>query len=90
MADLLSIIVLIRLGIWANGVPAGNQGNFGLLSFALLATLLRKLFFLHLLIAQSRQSASNLLDLVAGKVLGKLLCKFLQEDYIVCLLRVVA
>lgn len=70
-------------------VLARNQCNFGFLSLALLTTLLSQLLLLHLLVAQSRQGAGNLFDLIARKILGKLLRKFLQENCVLSLLGVV-
>lgn len=87
--DSLSEIIVISVDIGCSRcVSAGNQCNLGLLSLALLATLLGELFLLHLLVAQGSQRAGNLLDLVAGKVLGKLLGEFLQEDNVLGFLRV--
>lgn len=58
-------------------VSAGDERNLGLLGFALLASLVGRLLLLHLLVAQCRQGARNLLDLIAWEVLSQLLCELL-------------
>lgn len=85
--DLLSEIVVIGIDICNSGnIAVCNESGLCLLSLALLASLLRKLLLLHLLIAQSSQAASNLLDLITWEILGQLLCEILEEDGVVSLL----
>lgn len=67
---------------------AGDEGGFGLGGLGLLATLLRSLLFLHLLIAETSQSAGDLLHLFARHLLCQVLRKFFEEEAVVSLLGV--
>jgi hypothetical protein len=88
--NLLSEVVIIGIDISGGcGISAGDQRNLCLLCLALLASLIGGLLLLHLLIAQSSESTSDLLDLVTWKVLCKLLCKLLHEENVVGFLRIV-
>lgn len=61
---------IVIVGADISGVgTVGDQRGLGLGSLGLLASLVRSFLLLHLLVAQGSQSAGNLLDLVAGKVL---------------------
>lgn len=80
---------IIVVGIHVVGVSTGgNQGRLGLGSLCLLARLVGSLLLLHLLVANTGEVASNLLDAVAGKLLGELLGKLLQEEAVLALLGV--
>jgi hypothetical protein len=86
----LSEVIIISVDISSRrNIPVRNQSGLRLLSLALLASLLSGLLLLHLLVAQGSQRASNLLDLIARKVLGQLLGELLQEDHVLSLLGVV-
>ena len=87
-SDLLAkgILILIRVHVGrATAVDTGKRG-LGLGGLGLLAALVGRLLLLHLLVAERRHGAGNLLDLVAGEVLGQLLGKLLQEQRVVRLL----
>ena len=68
-----------------NGTATANtsERGLGLGSLTLLAALLGSLLLLELLVAESRQGAGNLLDLVALEVLGELLGELLEEEGVV-------
>lgn len=92
-ANLLSesIIIISVVGL-SNGTTTTNTSERGLClgSLALLATLFGSLLLLKLLVAESSQGASNLLDLVALEVLGELLGELLEEEGVVRLGRELA
>jgi len=69
-------------------ISGGRQRNLRLCRLGLLATLLRRLFFLQLLVRKRGQRTRDLLDLVARQLLGDLLDEILQEDGILRFLRV--
>lgn len=82
--DLLSKVVIVGIHISrASDIPARRKRDLVLRRLRLLPPSLRRLLLLHLLIAQRRQAARNLLDLVRRQVLGELLGELLQEDDIV-------
>jgi hypothetical protein len=64
----------------------GNNGDLSLSSLGLLAAAHGSLLLLHLLIAESCESAGNLLDLVARQLLCQLLGELLEEERVVSLL----
>jgi hypothetical protein len=80
--------VIVRAGIGNGPAAHTDKCGLGLRSLGFLTALLSGLLFLHLLVAQGRQGAGDLLDLVTGKILGKLFGKLLQEESIVRFLRV--
>lgn len=87
--DLLSEVVVVDVRVGGHGnVAARAERDLGLLRLGLLAALLGRLLLLQLLVAEGRQAAGDLLDLVRRQVLGELLRELLQEDDVVRLARV--
>lgn len=86
-SHLLSEVILVRARVrHAARPPNAGERRLGLGGLALLAALLGRLLLLHLLVAERRQGAGNLLDLVAGQLLGELLAELLEEKAVVRLL----
>lgn len=85
-------ILLVGVVSLSHGTTTANtsERGLGLGSLALFATLLGSLLLLELLVAESSQGASNLLDLVALEVLGELLGELLEEEGVVRLGRELA
>jgi hypothetical protein len=87
---LAKVVLVVGRGVGPGAdVARGVQAGLCLCGLCLLASLLRGLLLLHLLVAERRQTAGNLLDLVAGQVPGDALDKLLQEQRVLALLGVV-
>ena len=70
---LLQTIIVVRHIRLVSDVAIRTQSRLGLSSLCLLASLVRLLLFLHLLIADSSQTTRDLLHLIAIQVLNDLL-----------------
>lgn len=87
MVDLLAKGIVV--GVHVRVAVARHDGrDLGLGRLALLAAALSSLLLLHLLVTEGGQRTGDLLDLVAGHLLGELLRKLLEEERVVRLLRV--
>jgi len=89
--NLLAKVIIVRVCIGSDVVTATadtSERGLRLGSLGLLAALLSSLLLLQLLVAERRQGAGNLLDLVTGEILGQLLGELLQEEGVVGLLGV--